>query len=93
MPHRPPILLRDADVKVAVPKRHSIFRFEVPQPGISSPVENDTNDCKILNEGASSDTTAVGLSKPYVFELHGSSFESRAPDRATKKFKQRRIDV
>lgn len=25
--------------------------------------------------------------KPLVFELHGSQFENRAPDRANKKFK------
>ena len=30
--------------------------------------------------------------KPYVFELHGSQLESRATDRATRKFKQRRMD-
>lgn len=27
--------------------------------------------------------------KPLVFELHGSQFENRAPDRANRKFKQR----
>jgi len=26
--------------------------------------------------------------RPLVFELHGSQFENRAPDRANKKFKQ-----
>ena len=31
-------------------------------------------------------------SAPLVFELHGSQFENRAPDRATKKFKQRSMD-
>ena len=28
---------------------------------------------------------------PLVFELHGSQFENRATDRATKKFKQRNM--
>ena len=34
---------------------------------------------------------APGL-KPLVFELHGSQFKNRAVDRATRKFKQQRMD-
>ena len=35
----------------------------------------------------------VRLSKPdFIFELYGSQFENRATDRATKKFKQRRME-
>lgn len=30
--------------------------------------------------------------KPLVFELHGSQFENRAPDRANKKFKWKGMD-
>lgn len=59
---------------LAIPKEHTIFRFEIPQPGT------------VTKE----DGTVEGL-RNLVFELHGSQFENRAPDRATKKFKQRNL--
>jgi len=36
---------------------------------------------------SSSDATDAST-KPVVFEIHGSQFENRAPDRVNKKFKQ-----
>lgn len=54
---------------LAVPKKHTVFRFEIPQPSSSE----------------KEDTQIPSLQ----FELHGSQFEHRATDRATKKFKQR----
>lgn len=56
------LLLIDA----AVPKEHTIFRFQLPL------VEKQAEDGP----------------RPLVFELHGSQFENRAPDRANRKFKQ-----
>ena len=70
-------------VQTAVPKRHTIFRFDIPQyiPLASTQVETT------IDAGESSEQ----LPK-MIFELHGSQFENRATDRATKKFKQRRQD-
>ena len=67
----------------AVPKCHTIFQFEIPQP-------------RRTDVGLGSYTESVEHSKfthqNLIFELHGSQFENRATDRATKKFKQRRLD-
>ena len=68
----------------AIPKGHTIFRFEIPQP---SP-EVDAAENGDVVDGREPDLTPPNL----VFELHGSQFENRATDRATKKFKQRRLD-
>jgi len=54
-----------------VPKEHTIFKFELPIDG----------------EQASRDDEAFETRRALVFELHGSQFENRAPDRANKKFK------
>ena len=68
---------------VAIPKGHTIFRFEIPQPvSTSEATLPPTEDVD----------TDVRQNKSFVFELHGSQFEVRATDRATKKFKQRRMD-
>ncbi|KAK5134313.1 hypothetical protein LTR08_006742 [Meristemomyces frigidus] len=50
----------------AVPKEHTVFRFEVPF------------ECR---EGDGE------AKQPLVFEIHGSQFENRAPERANKKVK------
>ena len=65
---------------VAIPKKHTIFRFEIPQP----------ESTQSSNEGAAE--TDMKEEPALVFELHGSQFENRAPDRATKKFKQRNMN-
>lgn len=65
-----------------IPKKHTIFQFEIPQP------ESDQS----LNEDESARAEAKGGPAHLVFELHGSQFENRAPDRATKKFKQRNLN-
>lgn len=49
----------------AVPKEHTIFRFEISLPS----------------------KEAHRVPKPLVFELNGEQFQSRAPDRANKKFR------
>ena len=67
-------------IVLAVPKRHTIFRFEIPQPG--------STESQIEEETAKEVTGDV---PPLAFELHGSQFEVRAPDRATKKFKQKHM--
>ena len=65
---------------LAIPKKHTIFRFEIPQP----------ESTQSLNEEATTEAKKEG-NVNLVFELHGSQFENRAPDRATKKFKQRNM--
>ena len=61
------------DVLKTVPKEHTNFRFEVPFE--ESGVEVGEN------------TEASKVKKPLVFEIHGSQFETRAPERANKKFR------
>ena len=69
----------------AIPKCHTVFRFQVPQPATLSQGENAS--VNVVEGGAQED------SKPALeFELYGSQFENRATDRATKKFKQRRLE-
>lgn len=58
-----------------LPKRGSVFRFEVPFE------EGGEEVGKEGGEGAKE------VRKPLVFEIHGSQFEARAPDRANRKFR------
>ncbi|KAK3053067.1 hypothetical protein LTR09_005693 [Extremus antarcticus] len=60
------------DVLKTVPKEHTVFRFEVP-----------FEEGKTVGEGGEE----ILQQKPLVFEIHGSQFETRAPDRANKKFR------
>lgn len=69
------ITTRDNEVKI-VPKEHTIFKFEVP-------LQDEGLDNLDDEEAKVEDVRRNNL----VFELHGSQFESRAVDRATKKFK------
>ena len=66
---------------LVIPKRHTIFRFEIPQPGSTE---------SQIEQGTAKEET--GDVPALVFELHGSQFEMRAPDRATKKFKQKHMN-
>lgn len=59
-------------MRLAVPKEHTIFRFEIP-------LAAETTEGTVGEDKSS---------RNLVFELHGSQFENRAPDRANKKFKQ-----
>ncbi|KAF2129548.1 RNase P/MRP, p29 subunit [Dothidotthia symphoricarpi CBS 119687] len=54
-----------ADVVKAIPKEHTVFRFEIPLLG------KDGGD----------------VPKPLVFEIFGEQFQTRAPDRANRKFR------
>ena len=68
----------------AIPKKHTVFRFEIPQP--SQPSQPSDNKLETVLEKQSHDDTQLPALQ---FELYGSQFEHRATDRATKKFKQR----
>ena len=45
-----------------------------------------------MSHNASIEAQTTEEPKYLIFELYGSQFEARATDRATKKFKQRRMD-
>lgn len=60
----------------AIPKEHTVFRFQVPLPLDVGP--DFTNTEKSVQD--------------LVFEIHGSQFEVRAFDRANKKFKWKAMD-
>ncbi|KAL8982884.1 MAG: hypothetical protein Q9177_005142 [Variospora cf. flavescens] len=66
---------------LAIPKNHTIFEFHIPQPDAIAEGTDIT-----LNKDISDEDLGVNA---LVFQIHGSSFEYRAVDRATKKFKQR----
>ena len=68
---------------LAIPKKHTVFRFEIPQP--SQPSDDNTETLLENRKKSNEDAQLPALE----FELYGSQFEHRATDRATKKFKQR----
>ncbi len=71
------------DVLKSIPKEHTVFRFEVPfdsTPAGREAAPDQASDK--LMQGTNEETT-----KPLVFEIHGSQFEVRAPDRTNKKFR------
>ena len=67
-------------VVLAIPKMYTVFRFEIPQPGLARSLEEAE-----AVKGETKDEPA------FVFELHGSQFTLKAPERATKKFKQKNL--
>ncbi|KAH7068847.1 Rof/RNase P-like protein [Paraphoma chrysanthemicola] len=58
-------IITKKNVVKAIPKEHTVFRFEVPV------LAKDGEDAP----------------KPLVFEINGEQFQTRAPDRANKKFR------
>ncbi|KAL8710360.1 MAG: hypothetical protein Q9225_007308 [Loekoesia sp. 1 TL-2023] len=76
------IITKRSELKT-IPKNHTIFRFQIPQPDAVA----DTLDLK-PDTNISDDYMGANA---LVFEIHGCSFEHRATDRATKKFKQRNM--
>lgn len=107
----------ETDVKVVIPKEHTIFRFEIPQ--LKEVIENEGNfkeqeslknaqpprenymdaGPKAIAVDEATRVAFMGKEKvvpdpcaSLIFELHGDQFRNRATDRATKRFKQRRMD-
>ncbi len=66
---------------LVIPKKYTVFRFEIPQPG-----SNQSSNEDEATKAERKDEPAL------VFELHGSRFENRADIRATHKFKPRIMD-
>ncbi|KAL8996855.1 MAG: hypothetical protein Q9169_003757 [Polycauliona sp. 2 TL-2023] len=76
------IITQKSELKT-IPKTHTIFRFNIPQPNAIEEMPGSDKIKDILDEEMGSNAL--------IFELHGSSFEHKAIDRATKKFKQRNM--
>ena len=59
-----------------------MFRFDIPQRMVG--VDN-------VEESMGKTEAEIQPFPNLIFELHGSQFEHRATDRATKKFKQKHL--
>jgi ribonuclease P protein subunit POP4 len=69
-----------ADLGIAIPKKDTIFRLEVPLPPHG-------DEAVVVHEAR-----VKPEKKPLVLELHGNQFEMRAADRANKKFKWKSME-
>ncbi|KAM5490425.1 putative ribonuclease P [Microsporum audouinii] len=75
----------------AIPKEHTVFRFEIPLPRDSDPEAGQKEaigQASTLPKGLELELEKRNL----IFELHGNQFENRAPERANKKFKWKNLD-
>lgn len=74
------VVTRKDELK-CLPKRGSVFRFEVPfEEGQKGGNDGD----EVLQELKKAEEAAK---KPLVFDIYGKQFEARAPDRANRKFR------
>jgi ribonuclease P protein subunit POP4 len=67
-----------AQMGTVVPKEHTIFRFRIPYSD---------------NHNDGEDDAVTPTNNAYIFELDGSTLRNRAVDRATKKFKPKKIEI
>lgn len=67
-----------------IPKKHTVFRFEIPQP--TTKTEEPGGGTKSIDKVEDLPRQAL------VFDIHGSRFEQRATNRATKKMKQQSMN-
>ncbi len=86
-------------VSLAIPKKDTIFRVEVPLPEDDGQDDDDaghgvTSQATEQDGGAETPKSEKKKKKknPLVFELHGNQFQVRPADRANKKFKWRKMD-
>ncbi|KAK4690813.1 ribonuclease P protein subunit POP4, partial [Lecanoromycetidae sp. Uapishka_2] len=73
-----------ADLMIAVPKRHTVFRIAIPQPELRTEQKDELSGF--------AEQTEQSQSQHLIFELHGSQFETKATDRATKKYKWQKMN-
>lgn len=66
------VITEKNEVKI-VPKEYTVFQFEVPL------VDETEGEAEV-------DGKEKKRPKPFVFELYGHFFQTRAPERASKKF-------
>ena len=68
-----------------LPKRGTVFRFEVP---FDEDVDQGEGEGEEKGEkNAPTERDKKQRKKPLVFEIYGTQFEARAPDRANRKFR------
>jgi len=67
-------VITEANEMKVLPKEHTVFRFEVPEPLTEEKMDEDHEEKETR--------------KSLAFEIHGDQFQHRAVDRANKKFKQ-----
>ncbi|MCJ1362625.1 hypothetical protein MMC16_001730 [Acarospora aff. strigata] len=86
------VVTRGDGVKT-IPKEHTIFRFEIPQPQPQPQpqIQREPQPATATTTTTPSAPAPAPVLPNLIFELHGSQFENRAPDRATKKFKMRNL--
>ncbi|TLD32420.1 putative ribonuclease p complex subunit pop4 protein [Venturia nashicola] len=72
------IVTKGDELKI-LPKEYTVFRFEVPL------VDEDSKEREVDSERGKGNN-GNELEKPFVFELYGHFFLTRAPERASKKF-------
>jgi ribonuclease P protein subunit POP4 len=68
--------------KPAIPKKDTIFKFQIPLPSDTS------SSADGMDEAVNSSLRPANL----VFELHGNQFEFRPAERANRKFKFKAMD-
>ena len=74
---------------IAIPKKDTVFRIEMPRPtdeGGGGQMEEQHTQAD-----PSKESEAPKEVRKMVFELNGSHFQNKATDRATRKFKTQRI--
>ena len=88
------VLVTRGDKVKSVPKAGTWFRIKIPvvddgEDGDAAQISEKETEIPADTEGDTAMGTQRKRPKKLVFELQGSQFENRAPDRATKKFKMR----
>ncbi|KIY03914.1 uncharacterized protein Z520_00606 [Fonsecaea multimorphosa CBS 102226] len=80
------VVVTAKDEVKTLPKRNTVFRYEVPLPGNGNGARDDGphQDDK--------DKERTESPRQLVFELHGNQFEFRPAERANRKFKWKAMD-
>ncbi|OAG44815.1 hypothetical protein AYO21_00776 [Fonsecaea monophora] len=81
------VVVTAKDEVKTLPKRDTVFRYEIPLPERESDSRNDDP-----REEEVKDKEDTKGSRMLVFELHGNQFEFRPAERANRKFKWKAMD-
>lgn len=89
------VLVTVKDEVKTIPKKDTVFRFEIPMP-MPMPIpgrDDDDRTSEVALEAQEPPSTITpSETKNFVFELHGNQFEVRPADRAKKQFKWKATD-
>ncbi|KAK2737427.1 hypothetical protein FQN57_007517 [Myotisia sp. PD_48] len=87
------VLVTEQNEMKTIPKEQTVFRFEIPVPhSQSASQERQIASGPPHSTAERSKEQCLDKSGNLVFELHGSQFQNRAPDRASKKFKWKNLE-